>query len=42
MFEKGQWYAIEHILAWLNTLEELNIPKKQIYKYLMEYRPRPI
>ncbi len=35
----GGWECAEALMAWLNTLESLSVPKTDIYAWAMAYRP---
>lgn len=39
-FVRGQWFAYNEILGYLNTLETNLVDKKEIYKYVFELRPK--
>jgi hypothetical protein len=37
--ESAGWRVCEDLMSWLNTQEELNLPKTKIYEWAMVYRP---
>jgi hypothetical protein len=41
-FIKGAWFAFDEVLGWINTQNEQFINKKDLYKYVMELRPRSL
>lgn len=38
-FDRGVWFALNHILNLINTLESDTIDKKELYKTIFELRP---
>lgn len=38
-FKRGSWSCAEALMAWIKTLESLNIPKAEIYQLATNYRP---
>lgn len=39
-FNSGYWNALDDILMWINTLDELSISKTDLYAHVMEMRPK--
>ncbi len=40
-FERGQWHALNRVLALLNTYDKKHVPKGDLYDDIMELRPVP-
>lgn len=38
----GAWFALDHILGWINTFDHQSIDKKELYKMVIELRPEII
>ena len=41
-FTKGAWFAFGEVLSWINTQATMTINKKDMYRAVMEMRPRSI
>lgn len=40
-YRSGQWRSFDRILALLQTYERDHVSRKQIYRDIMELRPKP-
>jgi hypothetical protein len=41
-FIRGAWFAFDEVLGWINTQNTQLINKKELYKYVLELRPRSL
>ena len=41
-FERGAWFAFDHVLGWLNTLDVQVVDKKVLYHAVMDMRPAAV
>ncbi len=39
-YERGEWATLSRIMDHLNTFDDREIPKKALYRDLMEMRPK--